>query len=65
MQVLRPRHHPAKGGGLVADGSVILETASPSQVKDALVHLAMAYQHAGDLENARACALRRHQRGVL
>jgi hypothetical protein len=43
----------------------ILETTSPSDLKDALVHLALAYQHVGDLENARACALRLHQLGAL
>jgi tetratricopeptide (TPR) repeat protein len=43
----------------------ILETASPADAKHALVHLATAYEHAGDLEMARACALRLQQIGAF
>jgi tetratricopeptide (TPR) repeat protein len=43
----------------------ILERASPADVKDALVHLATAYKQAGDLERARACALRLQALGAF
>lgn len=43
----------------------ILETASPVNLKDALVHLATACDQAGDLEMARTCELRLQRLGAF